>query len=235
MKKCILMTAILLLAMTAMAQKNNDDTVENVTVKDARYCMSYEEFVNNQWQSVEQLKRIIRTENQKFWYGGAPYQFKKDDKAFDKLLKKKAFAIAFDDSIYINFHGLKHKGAPLGLGYDKCYLMGNKIVITDRYVSKKKNMTMGALAGAGGVFAGIIGGTALGIASQEILTKWAKQVCYIIENDTKKITLIDQEMMETLLANHPDLLSQYNQVEGNKEKRSAITVMPLLIKAGIIK
>lgn len=58
---------------------------------------------------------------------------------------------------------------------------------------------------------------------------------YIIDNDTKKITLIDQEMMSTLLADHPDLLSQYNQVESKKKKRSAITVMPLLIKAGLIK
>ena len=113
--------------------------------------------------------------------------------------------------------------------------MGKKIVITDRYVSKKKNMAIGALAGASGVFAGAIGGLVVGLADYGLQAKWEKEVCYIIDNDTKKITLIDQEMMSTLLADHPDLLSQYNQVESKKKKRSAITVMPLLIKAGLIK
>ena len=214
---------------------HGDYNPSNVIVKDARYCMSYEEYVNDQWKTVEQLRRVTRTESQMKWSGGTLYRFNKMDKVFDKMLKKEAFAIDFNDTLYVNFYGLKHKGALLGTGYDKCYRMGKKIVITDRYVSKKKNMAIGALAGASGVFAGAIGGLAVGLADYGLQAKWEKEVCYIIDNDTKKITLIDQEMMSTLLADHPDLLSQYNQVESKKKKRSAITVMPLLIKAGLIK
>lgn len=235
MKRCIFMSAILLLSLTAMAQEKNDESSSNVIVKDARYCMSYEEYVNDQWKTVEQLRRVTRTESQMKWSGGTLYRFNKLDKVFDKMLKKEVFAIDFNDTLYVNFYGLKHKGALLGTGYDKCYRMGKKIVITDRYVSKKKNMAIGALAGASGVFAGAIGGLAVGLADYGLQAKWEKEVCYIIDNDTKKITLIDQEMMSRLLADHPDLLSQYNQVESKKKKRSAITVMPLLIKAGLIK
>ena len=231
----MIMALMSLLTLTGMAQQNDDERQGNISVMDARYCMSYDDYVNNQWQTVEKLQRITRTEGQLKWSGGGLYRFKKEDKEFDKKLKKEVFAIEFGDTLYINLYGLKHKGAYFGIGYNSCYRMENKIVFTENYVSKKKNMAIGALAGAGGVFAGAIGGLAVGLADYSIHSQWAKHVCYIVDNNTKKVTLIDQETMPSLLADHPDLLSKYDKVEGKKEKRSAATVMPLLLKAGIIK
>ena len=200
----------------------------------AKYCMTYADYQKSKWIDVDEMTLVHRTESQIKWWGGGDFQFDIPiDKTLEKTIKKKAFAVYMDDTLYVNMHNLKHKGSKFGSGYILAFkTKDGRLVFTERYVSRTKNMAMGALVGAGGVFGSMISGAAIGTA------EWAmsleKKVVYLIDPNTEKVLCLDQDVVPGLLEGHPELLDSYSQIDGKHAKRSAAIVFPLLVQSGFI-
>ncbi len=218
------------------APQNDSDGLPEHKTAPAKYCLSYADFKADNWIDVDSLEFHKRTASQKAWAGGTDFNFKTADKELMKTIKKKAFAVVFDDSLFVNSHGLKHKGQAFGNGYVKGYrLSGGRIVFLYSYVSMGKSIGLGVSAGIGvgfGAIGGLIGGMMVGMTMN---SDWVGKVCYLIESDARKVTCIDQEVLPQLLQGHDDLIEEYNRIEGRKEKREAAVVMPMLIRAGLIE
>lgn len=236
MKRMILVAAMLLFVITAKSQNEESGEQQSVKKMPVSYCMSYEEFKADSWQKADDVQLVMRSEAQVAFSGGGGYKFVTGDKEQDKLFKKKVFAVIYGDTLYVNLKGLKHKGALFGSGYAHAYRMTDgRMVFTEKYISRMKNMSLGAMAGAGGVFVGLLSGVVIGAVDYSIQSQWPKQVAYLVASGAPQVTLIDHELLPGMLSDHPELLKEYDKVEGKKEKRSAAIVMPLLIKAGAIK
>ena len=235
MKRMILVAAMLLFVISVKSQNDNSGELQSMKTMPVSYCMSYEEFKADNWQKADNVQLIMRSEAQVVFSGGGSYKFETGDKERDKLFKKNVFAVIYGDTLYVNLKGLKHKGALFGSGYAHAYRMADgRLVFTEKYISRKKNMSLGAIAGAGGVFVGALSGVVVGAVDYSIQSQWPKQVAYLVASDEPQVTLIDHELLPGMLSGHPELLAEYEKVEGKKEKRSAAIVMPLLIKAGAI-
>ena len=88
-----------------------------------RYCLTYDDLINDRWDTLSQIKCIGRSKGQQIWAGGSNYTMKTGDKAIDKILKKKALAVIVNDSLYINCLNLRYEKTGFGLGYAKARLI----------------------------------------------------------------------------------------------------------------
>ena len=227
MKKIIPLFFVILCVCTNM-------TAQETKTMSGKYCLTFEDYSNGRWTEVEEMTLVRRTDSQRMWSGGGDYKFDvSSDKAIEKTIKKKAFAVCMDDALYVNLHNLKHKGVRFGSGYDMAFKTKNGgLVFNETYISKKKAMLSGALAGAGGVFGGAIAGGVIGAAEWAVSLE--KRVTYLIDSDTNKVLCLDEIVVPELLEGHADLLEAYSQVDGKQAKRSASVVFPLLIQSGYI-
>lgn len=226
-KKFWLLALFIFMAGVACAQSSDS---ENSVTHAGKYCLSYTDYLDGKWVDVNSLTRVTRSQSAKLWSGGGDYKFEAQDGEQEKTLKKKAFAILFNDTLYVNIGPLRHSGAKFGNGYDQAYKMdGNRLVLLAPYVSRAKSMSIGVAGGLGGAIGGAIAGSASASAG------WNNKVCYLISSADTKIQCIDEEVMPGLLASHPALLERYNKIDGRKERRKAEQVMPLLIEAGLLK
>lgn len=193
-----------------------------------RYCLSYDDLLNGRWDTVSQIKCIGRSKGQQIWAGGSIYTMKTGDKAIDKILKKKALAVIVNDSLYINCLNLRYEKTGFGLGYAKAWVIGNKILFSNRLIGRE----MQNEAIAAGYFLGAIG-SALAASDQ-----LKNQVCYVIsEGEDKKgrinIQLVDDNIMEEFLEGRKDLQLDYHHIRKDL-RSSAEHILSILEKGGIL-
>ncbi len=193
-----------------------------------RYCLSYDDLLNGRWDTVSQIKCIGRSKGQQIWAGGSIYTMKTGDKAIDKILKKKALAVIANDSLYINCLNLRYEKTGFGLGYAKAWVIGNKILFSNRLIGRE----MQNEAIAAGYFLGAIG-SALAASDQ-----LKNQVCYVIsEGEDKKgrinIQLVDDNIMEEFLEGRKDLQLDYLHIRKDL-RSSAEHILSILEKGGIL-
>ncbi|MBQ7521686.1 MAG: hypothetical protein IJU14_02270, partial [Clostridia bacterium] len=72
--------------------KNHDNT-ETTEPMTASYCMSFSDYKDNKWTTVENVVRKTRSIGTKIWSGGGDYSFLAETDELTKLLKKKVFAV----------------------------------------------------------------------------------------------------------------------------------------------
>ena len=93
MKKAILILLISILSTVCEAQ--------------SKYCLSYSDYLSDTWYPLEKMEFEYRSGNKSLWWGGANYKPITGNKETDKLLKKKARFLMYNDSLYVNNRGAK--------------------------------------------------------------------------------------------------------------------------------
>lgn len=213
--KRILSMVLLLMTITAHAQN--------------KYCCSYEEFVNNQWESLNYIEANTHSKSHQLWWGGNDYKFTTGDNATDKILKKQAFAVMIGDTLYLNCRNLRFDGANFGNGYTKAKRIGKRsLLIVNRINGKNVNSSVNTAS----FFFGIIGGA---IAASDVMKT---QVCYVISsgagsNGKIGIRMIDDNLMDQMLADHNELRYKYYDERDGEKRMLAKHIIPILEEAGL--
>lgn len=212
----------------AMAQNDDiynsqENTGEQMTT--LGYCVSYEDLQGKRWTQADSVMVVTKSRSKQMWWGGKDFKFESNDKTLNKLLKDKAVAVMYHDTLLLNTCKLKDRGASFGKGYARAYPMTDgRLLMTYFDVMKMNRKSMTA-----GMF-GLVGALVMSGSS----SKDAKQdVCYIVTPGEKKVTIVDDKVMKEMLADHPDLLEEYMQVD-KKSRSNAEVVMPLMKKLGVI-
>ncbi|WP_291527994.1 DUF6563 family protein [Bacteroides sp. UBA939] len=206
----ILCLALLLFACTSSAQ--------------SRYALSFSDYMDGKFTTVENLTIESRSKSKRFWSGGADFKPKTNDKQTDKLLKKEVKYIIHQDTLYVNCRQLRYEGCKFGNWYAPGFRFG-----TDRicFIGIKIGKEQTNEQVAAGIFFGAIGGAI--VASKQLKNR----VCYLVESDNKKVKLITKDNMRTILLNYPEYLQEYNALP-EKEKESADVIMEYLIKTNLL-
>lgn len=204
-----------------------------VTVCEAqnRYCMTYEDFVNGNWVSVDTFYVTKRTKTEKFMGGGNDYKIVSKEKDVNKAIKK-AFVIAQGDSMYVNCRYLRYQKTKFRGGYAKAWKIGTRSVLFVNMLIGKEVLTEQTTVG---IMFGLAG-------TMAVATKARKyRVCYVIsegadEKGKIQIRLLDDDLIKQMLDEQaPSLLKEFYAESDDKKRIAAEHVMPILMKSGLIK
>lgn len=194
-----------------------------------RYCMSLADFEANRWEPLSSLKLIEHSVSHQVWVGGNDYKFTTEDKDMDALLKKNAFLVEYQDTLYVNLRSLRYGKYKFGNGYAKALVYGQDKVLFIAPRLGKLNLNMGVMFGAIG---GALGGALIG--SQNIKDR----VCYIVEDDgegeKRSIMMVDDEFMDNLLEQDSEMLNRYQTPEKKEERESAANTLPILLEKNMV-
>ena len=200
-----------------------------------KYCLTYQDFCNNKWESLDTLYVTQHSKSQKEWWGGNDYTLSCGNKETDKLLKKEALVVMQGDSLYVNCRNLCYQDMSLGRGYTKAKRIGNRsLLLVNRLMDKES--AEGATT-AGFMF-GAIGGAMIGISMAKQSMK--QQVCYIISKGANakgkiEIRLLNDDLIKQMLKDQGPLLRDYYEEDDYTLRTLAERVLPILEKSGLIK
>ncbi len=195
-----------------------------------RFCKSYDDFVAGRWIEVSDLQPIHHSDSHKLWAGGNDYKFQTEDKALGKVIKKEAFVVEYDDTLYVNLRTLRYEGCRFGNGYAMGLPYdGTKIMfVTHRIGRDAKNKQF-----ASSFFFGTVGAVVNGSSQLK------DRVCYLVDNNGngKKtdIKLINDTFMTYLLLQDESMLEKYRSEKKQKDRESAAHILPILKEKGLIK
>ena len=194
-----------------------------------RYCTTYEDFMEDRWQQVDTIYCKSHQKSRQVWIGGNDYTLSSDDKAVNKILKKEAFAVMLDDTLYVNCRNLRYEKTRFGGGYTRARRIGERsLLFVNKMIGREAQNNQVAV----GFFFGAVGGVIS--ASNNV----KKQVCYVISDGANSkghivVRMIDDNLMNQMIGTFPDLYKEY-YAEGNTSKRIlAKHVIPILEKAGL--
>ena len=211
----MLSIVLLLVSLTITAQK--------------RFCRTYEDFIDNKWEELDSIHIKTHSKSHQMWWGGSDFAFTTGNKATDKLLKKEAFAITIDDTLYVNCRDLRFDGTRFGNGYVKARRIGQRsLLIVNKIIGKKAAESEFVSAYMFGAIGGAIS------ASNHM----KRQVCYIIshginENGVIDLRLINDKLMENMLKKDTDLCNKYYSEKDDKKRMKANHIVPILEQAGL--
>ena len=199
-----------------------------------KYCLTYQDFCNNKWESLDTLYLTQHSKSQKEWWGGNDYTLSCGNKETDKLLKKEALVVMQGDSLYVNCRNLCYQDISFGRGYTKAKRIGNRsLLLINRLVDKESAQD----ATSAGVMFGAIGGAMIGISVAKKSMK--QQVCYIISKGANAkgkidVRLLNDELINQMLKEQGPLLRDYYEEEDYTLRILAKRVLPLLEKSGLM-
>ena len=133
MKKNVLVLA-LMCCITLMAQAQG-----------AKYCMTYSDFVSNNWKAVDDLtkgqtKQAVQLKNN----SNNQVSFKTGVKEADNLLKKEAFAVMYGGHLYVNCRNLRNDDVPLDASnYTQAVRYGKNKVCVMAYKCHDASLLLG--------------------------------------------------------------------------------------------
>ena len=197
----------------------------------SRFCRTYQDFCNDQWERADSVCITLHSKGYQFWWGGNDYKLSCKDKDIDNALKKEAFAVALDDSLYVNCRNLRYQKCAFGRGYVRAKRIGSRsLLLVNRLTGKDVvNKQVGT-----GILFGAIGAAA--VASENM----KQQVCYVIskgadEKGKIEVRLLNDKLMSLMLKDHGPLLAEYYLEDDDNLRILASRVIPILEKAGLIK
>ena len=185
------------------------------------YCLSFADYQSNTWHTVENLQLEYRSGNKSLWNGGATYKPVTGDAKTEKVLKKEA-RLLHHDSLFINCRNLSYQKTRFGNWYaptcvfDRDYLMF--VALSLKAIKQTRNSSMAF---------GIIGGAIAAANHQD------DYQCYVFYPSSETVKPVDQEMMESLLENHPEMREAYDKTD-KKKKYAPEVVIPILQQLGLI-
>ena len=175
MKK--ILVAIVFCCLTLMAQAGI-----------VKYCMSYSDFVNDNWIPVEELTQGRTKRACQLKSLDNHYYFRTGDKAADKVLKKEAFAVMYGDQLYVNCRNLRNNGVRLDVsGYTQAVRYDKDKVCVMAYKIDDGSFFLGIGLDVASVFvdnkAAKVGLEAAAIGTMIGNEFLSKTVCYLVDND----------------------------------------------------
>ena len=196
-----------------------------------RYYASYDDFIQDKSEPIEGVELKCHSEGHQVWAGGNDFALDSEDKVVKKKLKKKVFAVANGDTIYVNCRNLQYDNARFGNGYTQALRIGRDTLL---FVNRPIGPEAQSQAMTAGFFLGAIG-SALVASNQQHY-----QVCYLItegpnENGRIEIERIEDPHMRKFLKDNKELREQYFTEKDKRERRLATHILPLLEEVGIIK
>lgn len=210
----------------------------------AKYCMSYSDFVNGNWMSVEELTQGRTKQACQLKSLENHYYFRTGDKAADKVLKKEAFAVMYGDQLFVNCRNLRNNGVCLDVtGYTQAVRYDHDKVCVMAYKIDDASF----LLGIGLEIASVcvdnkaakvgLGAAAIGtMIGNEFLSK---TVCYLVDSDADvkgkiPVTRMNDQYMENLLNDDAPLLEQYQAIHNKRSRQSSANVIPILMEKGLV-
>lgn len=194
-------------------------------VGQTRYCLSYEDFKNDKWVTLEDTATIEeRTNSQKLWSGGGNFKFTTKNKETDKLLKKEARFIIYEGKMYVNLRKLRAEGITFGSHYAQAYRYAEDKVC---FIAPRKTSNAVII---GSMLGGAIGGA---IAVSADLNE-NPEVCYIMDSNEKKVKQIKAKEVSALLAESPLGPGLYEAYD-KESKESAEVIIRQLKKLDLLK
>jgi hypothetical protein len=195
-----------------------------------RYCKNYDDFVAGQWTELPTLNVIGHSVSHQVWAGGNDYKFDTDDKTTNKILKKEALLVEYQDTLYVNLRNLRYKKALFGNGYAQGLVYDKDKIL---FVTHRIGSAVDGKRFASTFFLGFVGAA---ISETSIRND---RVCYLIDNngDGKKtqIVLLDDQFMNELLSKNSRLMERYKEKKKQKERESAANVLPILKELGLVE
>lgn len=195
------------------------------------YSLTYEDFMADRWEPLDSLAAKERGDSRKIWWGGNDFTLTTNDSKLDKIIKKNAFIVAMDSTLFLNCRNLRYEKTQLGNGFVPCRRIGQRSILFVNRLIGKKEQSKAAMAG---MMFGAIGGA---IAAS---TNVKKRVCYVISDGANEkgrinIRLVDDKLIEKMLDGRDDLKEQYYSEKKEDKRILATRVIPILEKAGLIQ
>lgn len=207
MKKLSLFTVTIFYALLAYSQ--------------TKYCMSYADFQEDKWNVLDTLYIKESSNARKFWTGADDFRLTTGNDSLDKMLKKEAFAVYYNDTLLINCRSIYYHGECFANGYTLGYTYGNgKLCIINRLIGDDSGGNVSTPWG------GAIGGfLESAIASTNLR-------CYIIRREYEsgriEVQMIDDVFMEKFEKKSPEFYAEYMSVKKKHKRESAALLLPLL-------
>lgn len=195
-------------------------TVAYVIAQDFKFpngvYLNHEQFKNRTPAFNTELKTIIRSSTDIFLSGGNTYKFESETDSLDKdYIKKEIYAYVKNDSVFLN---CKHH--KLQSWYALAITYGNFVTFYS-CVSTKKMILSSA---AGGAIGGAVGGAIA--SSGGGFYDW-----HVLSLRTGNARELDKEYMKGRLAEHPDLLTEFEQ---EKQKNHIVVLLKYIEKLNAI-
>ncbi len=187
------------------------------------YCLSFADYLIDNWQPLDTLQMEGRSESDKFWHGGASIKPVTGDKQMDKVLKKQARLIRHCDTLYINCNELACKGVSFGSWYAPAFIFERDyfLFIAHNYKSMRRVSNMSFSFG-------LIGGAVTAATTKN------DYLCYVFNPSTETVEPVDKKMMARLLKDRPDLLEQLSNI-ASKQRYSPEVILPILKELGLVE
>ena len=120
------------------------------------YYRTYEDFIEGNLISLDTIFADAHGTARQFWWGGNDYTLTTGNKDTDKKLKKDAFVLMQDDTLYVNCRKLRFEKTRFANGYAKTRRIGeHSLIFVNRTIGKEAEsdaivarMAFGAIGGA---------------------------------------------------------------------------------------
>lgn len=207
----------------------------NSTSAQCGYCNSFEDFMEDKWIPLDTLiNEEPNTKILSLWNGNR-YMFTTGNKKTDKILKKKAFVVKRNDTLFVNCRNLILSDERFGNGYTPTKRLGKHSML---FVNKLNSSQAIGKAAIAGLLFGAVGGAVVGAIEDGANSQAFRQVCFIIssgENRNGDINarMLNDEMMDMMMADHEDLKNEFYSEKSRRKRLLASYVIPILEKAGL--
>jgi len=201
------------------------------TFAQGKYCKSFSDYKSNRWIVLDSLTMQVRNVENKTWSNGGGFSAVVPNEKMNKVLKERVRFVIKDSALYVNCDGLIYGRSELSDGYAPAFQFG-KDKICFLYADKTGNTKRTVSYAATNFFLfGLIGATAGAVTGNAGQNQ--NQLCYYIDSSDNQIKKITHEYMESLLADHPDLLKKYNEKKV-EEKESGYIILYYLQKLNLL-
>ncbi len=165
--------------------------VMNAQAEVAKYCMSFNDLIENNWKSVDELTQGRANQVCQIKTSEKQVRFKTGVKDVDKMLKKEAFAVMVGNQLYVNCRNMRNNSQPLDVnGFTPAVRYDNDKICIMAYKSDKAMFALSlGMAFAGDFidnravrFGMWTGSTAAWITSDMLSGK----VCYLVDGNTDR-------------------------------------------------
>lgn len=222
-QKVIVLIAFAFVWMPSQAKDENENGTEEHDFITIKYCDSYEDLENDNWQTADSVWLVTKSRSSQYWSGGGDYNFKSDNEDVKNHLKKKAIAVMYNDTLLINARLYN-----VSSGYARGYRMVDGRLVFEYFPKDKLSFVV--VTGAG-VTGGLMGGVMTGLMNEDVVLQ---NVCYLVTPGKRSVVIIGKKEMKELLKDHPDLLAEYKTLK-RKYMRDADIVLVLLRDANLLK
>lgn len=200
-------------------------------------CYStYKDFCEGNGYNVFNMSMLYYTRPNTKWWELNEYRFSVPAEEEIESITFKTFAVQIDSVLYVNMQ--PYKG--FGRIYKRVKVMpnGSLLFVNDPKAKRLKyNPSVYPLAFGAGALGGAIGGALVGALSGSMKSSERNTLedlyCYVLDPLSKKVNLVDEEILKSILADKMDVFDSY-KARLNYDKYNASIVMRVLNKAGIV-